>query len=91
MKLRCTWKAACTDAAAGAAPKIIQITVKSSLPLGTNMPGEVPKLYKKWRIHACLRMMCWMRTNKQHSWLPAGGRTSNIRLPWIVVLVNHSR
>ena len=54
------------------------------------MPGEVPKLYKKLRIHACLRMMCWMRTNKQHSWLPAGGRTSNIRLPWIVVLVNHS-
>ena len=88
MKLRCTWKAACTDAAAGAAPKITQ---KSSLPLGTNMPGEVPKLYKKLRIHACLRMMCWMRTNKQHSWLPAGGRTSNIRLPWIVVLVNHSR
>ena len=68
-----------------------EIPLKSSLPLGTNMPGEVPKLYKKWRIHACLRMMCWMRTNKQHSWLPAGGRTSNIRLPWIVVLVNHSR
>ena len=72
MNLRCTWKAACTDAAAGAAPKIIQITLKSSLPPGTNMPGEVPKLYKKLRIHACLRMMCWMRTNSTHGYLQAG-------------------